>query len=72
MLISMVRDNDQGWDVNVQKAILSFIGNLVYRAIDDREHPDQPVLASSVISSVTDLNESTITTSRVSRFPTEI
>ncbi|KAM3179601.1 hypothetical protein ACTXT7_000336 [Hymenolepis weldensis] len=64
MLISMVRDNDQGWDVNVQKAILSFIGNLVYRAIDDREHPDQPILASSVISSFTDLNESTITTLR--------
>ncbi|VDO12136.1 unnamed protein product [Rodentolepis nana] len=62
MLISMVRDNDQVWDVNVQKAILSFIGNLVYRAIDDREHPDQPILASSVISSATDLNESTFAT----------
>ncbi|KAM7541355.1 hypothetical protein Aperf_G00000020218 [Anoplocephala perfoliata] len=71
MLISMIRDNDQGWDVNVQKAILSFIGNLVYRSIDDREHPDQPILASTVLSYVSekpsilpDPNESALATSR--------
>lgn len=48
MLITLIRDDD-GWDVAVQKAILSFIGTLVYRPLDEREHPDQPVLASSVM-----------------------
>ncbi|KAL5103497.1 Protein mahjong [Taenia crassiceps] len=48
MLITLIRD-DEGWDVAVQKAILSFIGTLVYRPLDEREHPDQPVLASSVM-----------------------
>uniref|UniRef100_A0A0V0J861 Protein VPRBP n=1 Tax=Schistocephalus solidus TaxID=70667 RepID=A0A0V0J861_SCHSO len=49
MLFTLPRDDDN-WDVGVQKAILSFICTLVYRPIDDREHPDQPVLASSVLS----------------------
>lgn len=49
MLSTLTRE-DESWDVAVQKAILSFICTLVYRPIDDREHPDQPVLASSVIS----------------------
>ncbi len=48
MLFTLTRE-DEGWDVAVQKAILSFIGTLVYRPIDEREHPDQPVLASSVM-----------------------
>ncbi|VDN14890.1 unnamed protein product [Dibothriocephalus latus] len=49
MLFTLPRDDDN-WDVGVQKAILSFICTLVYRPISDREHPDQPVLASSVLS----------------------
>uniref|UniRef100_A0A5K3FKM0 LisH domain-containing protein n=2 Tax=Mesocestoides corti TaxID=53468 RepID=A0A5K3FKM0_MESCO len=48
MLFTLTRD-DESWDVAVQKAILSFIGTLVYRPIDEREHPDQPVLAISVM-----------------------
>ncbi|BHF59213.1 hypothetical protein SprV_0100216900 [Sparganum proliferum] len=50
MLFTLPRD-DESWDVGVQKAILSFICTLVYRPINEREHPDQPVLASSVLSS---------------------
>lgn len=48
MLFTLTREDD-GWDIAVQKAILCFIGTLVYRPIDEREHPDQPVLASSVM-----------------------
>ncbi|KAL7063397.1 hypothetical protein AAHC03_01269 [Spirometra sp. Aus1] len=54
MLFTLPRDDDS-WDVGVQKAILSFICTLVYRPINEREHPDQPVLASSVLSSVATL-----------------
>lgn len=66
MLITMIHDDDN-WDVAVQKAVLSFIGTLVYRPIDEREHPDQPVLAASIMSqNAVGLSESILATPRVS------
>nr|CDS14991.1 protein vprbp [Echinococcus granulosus] len=74
MLITLIRD-DEGWDVAVQKAILSFIGTLVYRPIDEREHPDQPVLAGSVMPPNTYpacLDDSTFATPKNRLFPSGV
>ena len=66
MLVTMLQDDDY-WDVAVRKAVLSFIGTLVYRPIDEREHPDQPVLAASVMSqNAFGIPESALATPKVS------
>ncbi|CAL8080772.1 unnamed protein product [Calicophoron daubneyi] len=52
MLFSMSREDD-GWDVAVHKAVLGLICTLVYRPIVEHEHPDNPVLAASVLNSQT-------------------
>ncbi|KAL3315773.1 hypothetical protein Ciccas_005590 [Cichlidogyrus casuarinus] len=51
MLFSLSRD-EKGLDVQVNKSILCLMNTLVYRPIDELEHPDNPVLANSVIANI--------------------
>ncbi|VEL24330.1 unnamed protein product [Protopolystoma xenopodis] len=50
MLFSVCRE-DEGWDVSVHKSILLLTCSLVCRPIDENEHPDHPIPASTVFRS---------------------